>query len=137
MRLVQISRGQNRHADSWATLTSSITKEIPQLIKAEVVREPSIDVKVNVSTISTYKPCWMDPIAEFLVENRLPSEAKEAKKVRRVSVQFWLFEDRRLYRRSFGGPYLLYLYPNKLDELLIELHEGICGNHVGGRSLAH
>ena len=79
----------------------------------------------------------MDPIVEFLAENRLPSEAKEAEKVCRVSAQFWLSKDCRLYQRSFGGPYLLFLRPNKVDELLTELYEGICGNHVGGQSLAH
>ena len=101
------------------------------------MREPSVDMKVNISTILTYKPCWMDPIDEFLAENRLPSEAKEAEKVCRVSAQFWLSKDCRLYQRSFGGPYLLFLRPNKVDELLTELYEGICGNHVGGQSLAH
>ena len=49
------------------------------------MREPSVDMKVNISTILTYKPCWMDLIVEFLAENRLPSEAKEAEKVCRVS----------------------------------------------------
>ena len=66
------------------------------------MREPSVDMKVNISTILTYKPCWMDPIVEFLAENRLPSEAKEAEKVCRVSAQFWLSKDCRLYQRSLG-----------------------------------
>ena len=29
------------------------------------------------------------------------------------------------------------LHPGKVSELLTELHEGVCGGHVGGRSLAH
>lgn len=91
--LVQISRGQNRHTDSLATLVSSQTEEVSWLIKVEVVRKPSIDAKVNISTISTFEPCWMDPIIEFLAENRLLSEGKEAKKVCRVFAQFWLSQD--------------------------------------------
>lgn len=88
MRLVQISRGQNRHANSLATLASSLTNEVSQLIKVEVVKEPSIDPKVNVLAIIVSKPCWMDPIVEFLAENHLLSESKEADKVRRISTRF-------------------------------------------------
>ena len=35
------------------------------------------------------------------------------------------------------GPYLLCLHPDKVNELLTELHEGLCGSHVKGHSLAH
>ena len=31
----------------------------------------------------------------------------------------------------------LTLHPSKIEELLAELHDGVCGSHVGGRSLAH
>ena len=107
------------------------------MIKVEVVKKPSIDVKVNVSIVMVSKLCWMDPIIEFLAENRVSNDEKEVKKIRRIAAQYWLSEDHRLYRRSFERPYLLCLHPSKVDELLTELHEGVCGNHVGGRSLAH
>ena len=79
----------------------------------------------------------MDLIIEFLAENCLPNEGKEENKVRRIATRFWLSEYRRLYRRSFRGPYLLCLHPTKVNELLIEFHEGVYSNHVRGRSLAH
>ena len=101
------------------------------------MKEPSINPKVNVLAIIVSKPCWMDPIVEFLAENHLLSESKEADKVRRISTRFWLLEYHRLYRRSFGGPYLLCLLPTKVNELLAKLHEEVYGSHVGGRSLAH
>ena len=40
--------------------------------------------------------------------------------------------DRKLYQSSFGGPYLLLLHPEKVNELLAKLHDGVCGNQVGG-----
>lgn len=101
------------------------------------MKEPSIDVKVNVSTVMVSKPCWMDPIIEFLAENRVPNDEKEVKKIRRIAARYWLSKDHRLYQRSFGRPYLLCLHPSKVDELLTELHEGVCGSHVEGRSLAY
>ena len=79
----------------------------------------------------------MNPIIEFLAEDRVPDDESETNKVRRVASLYWLSADRKLYRRSFGGPYLLCLHPEEINELLAELHEGVCGSHVGGRSLAH
>ena len=45
-----MGRAQNRHTDSLAMLVSSITEEVPRLIKVELIREPSISVADNVST---------------------------------------------------------------------------------------
>ena len=55
-----MARGQNRHGDSLATLASSLIEEMPQLIKVEVVAEPSIDARVGVSVVAISELCWMD-----------------------------------------------------------------------------
>ena len=79
----------------------------------------------------------MDPFIEFLAEDRIPDDKSEANKIRQVASRYWLSSDRKLYRRSFGGLYLLCPHPEKIDYLLAELHEGVCGGHAGGHSLAH
>ena len=79
----------------------------------------------------------MDPIVRFLKDDVLPEERSEAEKIRRKAPRFWLSEDHKLYRRSYSGPYLLCVHPEEAKFLLEELHEGICGSHTGGRSLAH
>ena len=56
MRLIQIAQGQNSHADSLATLASLLTEKVPHLIKVEVMKEPSIDVKMNVSMVLVSEP---------------------------------------------------------------------------------
>ena len=79
----------------------------------------------------------MDPIVLLLKEDIPPEEKSVVDKVRRQAPWFWLFEDQKLYKCSFSGPYLLCIHP-KASKLLIEvLHEGICGSHTGGRSLFH
>ena len=88
-------------------------------------------------TITTNGSCWMDLIIEFLAEDRVPNDESEANKVRRMASRYWLSTDRKIYQRSFRGPYLLCLYPRKVNELLAKLQEGVCGSHVGGHSLAH
>ena len=95
------------------TLVSSLAEEIPRLIKVEVVAELSINVGVNVSMVTTIRPCRIDPIIDFLAEDRMPVDEKEAKKVCQTVARYWLSTDRTLYRRSFGGPYLQCLHPSK------------------------
>ena len=82
-KVTQVARGQNRHADSLATLASAMTENVPRLIKMEVITEPSINtatdvglVGVGVTAILTTEPCWMDLIIDFLVENRVPDDEK-------------------------------------------------------------
>ena len=82
-------------------------------------------------------PSWMDSITQFLKEDILSEEKIEANKIQRKATSYWLSEDGKLYRHSFSGPYLLCVHPNQAESLLQEMHEGICGSHTGGRSLAH
>lgn len=42
-----------------------------------------------------------------------------------------------MYKRSYVGPYLLYVHPKAVEALLEELHEGVCKSHTGERSLAY
>ena len=42
-----------------------------------------------------------------------------------------------LYKRGFTAPYLRCLDSEEADYVMREIHEGICGNHSGGRALAH
>ena len=82
-------------------------------------------------------PSWMDPIIQFLSKDVLLEDKSEAEKILRKAPRFWLPEDQKLYKRYFSGPYLLCIYPEASELLLEELHERICGSHIGGRSLAH
>ena len=136
--LQHISRSGNTHADSLATLATSSTKDLPRVILVEDLCRPS-EVRGNMICIPHIRigPSWMDPIIQFLGKDILPEDKSEAEKVRRKAPRFWLSEDQKLYKRSFSGPYLLCIHPEVLELLLEELHEGICGSHTGGRSMAY
>uniref|UniRef100_A0A2N9FTE0 RNA-directed DNA polymerase n=1 Tax=Fagus sylvatica TaxID=28930 RepID=A0A2N9FTE0_FAGSY len=111
VRIEQIGRNLNNHADALATLASVLSADFKRFIPIETLTTPSIDQPAN------YK--------------------KEAEIIRRKAARFWLSKDLKLYRRSFSGPYLLCVHPDIIEDLLYEIHEGICGSHTGGRSLAH
>ena len=59
VKVAQVGRAQNRHANSLAMLASSATEDTPRLVKIELIREPSISIKndydqarVEVATVS-------------------------------------------------------------------------------------
>ena len=133
-----IPRGGNTYADSLATLATSSAHDLPRVILVEDLCTPT-SLHKDMPRIHQIKlgPSWMDSMSLFLERDILPEEKSEAEKVRRKAPRFWLFEDRNLYKRSFSGPYLLYVHHEALESLLEELHEGVCGSHTGGRSLAH
>ena len=135
--LLHVPRSGNTHADSLATLATSSAQNLPRLILVEDLHRPSIAANAVQIAQVRMGPSWMDPIAQFLKDDILPEEKMEADKVRKKAPSYWLSQDDKLYRRSFSGPYLLCVHPDQTESLLEEMHEGICGSHTGGRSLAH
>ena len=79
---------------------------------------------------------WTEDIIRYLRTGTLPEEPKQAHKIRVQAARFTLI-GRHLYKRSFTDPYLRCLNPSEALYVLAELHKGVCGNHYGGRSLAH
>ena len=61
---------------------------MPRLIKVELVAEPSINAGIGVSVIAISEPSWMDPIINFLVEDQVPDDEKEASKVHKVAARY-------------------------------------------------
>lgn len=64
----------------------------------------------------------------------LPSELDEARKIKKRATKFTLLND-VLYKRGFSLPYLKCVEEDKARYILEEVNEGICGDHLGPRSL--
>ena len=129
--LSHVPRSGNTHADSLATLTTSSARNLPRVVLVEDLNtQTSVHHGAPRIHQITLGPSRMDSISLFLENDVLPEEKFEADKVRRTAPRFWLSEDRKLYKCSFSGPYLLCVHPEASESLLEELHEG-------GRSLSH
>ena len=119
-----VSRSGNTHIDSLATLaTSSAQGSTLVILVEDLCKEDG--VKNGMVQIHQVRmgPSWMDPIIGFLKDNILLEEKSEAEQIRRKAPQFWLFEDHKLYKHSYSGPYLLCVHLEATDLLLEELHE--------------
>ena len=78
----------------------------------------------------------MTPIVSFLQDEHLPQDLEEAKKIKKRVARFMILND-TLYKRGFSMPYLKCVDEEEAKYILEEIHEGICGDHTGPRSLVN
>ncbi|CAL2270989.1 unnamed protein product [Prunus armeniaca] len=100
----------------------------------EFLDQPSTQVPL-ICTID-HSPTWMDPILQFLQNQMLPADPAEARCVRYHSARYMIIND-ALHKHGFSLPYLRCLTQEEGNYVIREIHEGICGNHLSARSLAH
>uniref|UniRef100_A0A2N9HSY3 RNase H type-1 domain-containing protein n=1 Tax=Fagus sylvatica TaxID=28930 RepID=A0A2N9HSY3_FAGSY len=138
VQIEHIGRELNGHADALAGLASAVAPELRRIISVGVQSLPSIGSNTTNEVCSVVQSSsWMSPILAYLKDDILPTDRKEADRIRRIAPRYWVSKEGNLYRRSFTGPYLRCVHPDTVQNLLWEIHEGVCGGHTGGRSLAH
>ncbi|XP_052287208.1 uncharacterized protein LOC127898758 [Citrus sinensis] len=135
VEVVQILREQNSRADILARMAAVADPKMPKSVPLEVKSIPSIEQNLEVLRIEQ-KCSWMEPIVSYLRDGVLPPDKLRARKIRAQASRYTMI-DGILYRRGYTLPFLQCLDEDDADYVLREVHEGICGNHSGGRSLAH
>ena len=78
----------------------------------------------------------MTPIIQYLRDDLLPEDKSKAKVLRLKAARYIVY-DGKLYRRGFSTPLLKCVNLEEWNYILQKIHEGVCGNHAGGQSLAH
>ena len=73
-------------------------------------------------------------IISFLQDGHLPQDTDEAKKIKNRAARFTVLND-TLYKKGFSMPYLKCVDEDEAKYILEEIHEGVCGDHAGPRSL--
>nr|XP_017221373.1 PREDICTED: uncharacterized protein LOC108198111 [Daucus carota subsp. sativus] len=129
-----IPREENTKADALSQFASSENEVCSGSVYYQVLKTPSINAKL-VAPIDT-GATWIDEVKTYLETGHLPPDAGEARKLQVRALKYALIEG-ILYKKSFVIPYLKCLRPDEAREALKEVHEGICGQHLGGRALAH
>ncbi|GKU89192.1 hypothetical protein SLEP1_g3360 [Rubroshorea leprosula] len=134
--LSKIPRTENEQADSLSKFASNSSLS-SRSVFVEVLDEPSF-MKPRMMEISTDPdtPSWTDSIISFLRDETVPEDKQEAMRLRKKASRYTLV-DGVLYKRSFSLPLLRCLNPYEAEYALREIHEGVCGSHIGARTLAH
>ncbi|XP_064950502.1 uncharacterized protein LOC135604780 [Musa acuminata AAA Group] len=129
--LSRVSRRQNDRADTLAKLASRSGPE----------GEPDVEElptrSITAVAVATAGPSitWVQEMLQFKFHRTLPEDEAAAQRLRRT--QAWYCEIcRRLYRRSYSCPLMHCLEPEEAQSVLTEVHDGIYGEHKGGRTLA-
>ena len=108
---------------------------VPNQVLSFVETSSLIDGGTSVQEIGIENN-WTVPLISYL-KNGMLLDGKDA--VRKLKVQasrFVIMKD-VLYKRGFSHPYLRCLVPEEVEYVIREVHEGICRNHSGAKSLVH
>jgi len=77
----------------------------------------------------------MTPYQRYLADGVLRVELAEAKAVKRYAGRYTLL-DGKFFRHGYTHPILTCVNGDQCTCIMAELHEHICGNHLGGRALS-
>ena len=135
VQVKHVPRIENSRADALAKLATASQEDLGRLIPIEHLPEPSISLDNREVSPVMSEPSWMDPIWDYLVDGTLPGDPKEASKHRARLARFTVHRG-TLYKRGFSRPILKCVGKEAANYILREVHEGICGNHIGARTLA-
>ncbi|XP_015969079.1 uncharacterized protein LOC107492551 [Arachis duranensis] len=125
-----VPRERNTRADLLSKLASTKPGEGNRSLLQGLTREPAITLHMT-----SLGSSWLDPITDFLEHGKLPSDQKDATKLRREAAKYAVIQG-QLFRKGLNQPLLKCLHPDQTDYVLREVHEGCCGHHIGGKALA-
>ena len=135
VQVKHVPRSENSRADSLGKLATTLQEDLVRLTPIEHLPEPSVSVDNGEVSPVMFEPSWMDPIWDYLVDGKFPSDPKEASKLRARLARFTVHRG-TLYKRGFSAPILKCVRKEDANYILKEVHEGICGNHIEARTLA-
>ena len=133
-KIIQILKGENEQADCLAKAVLAEHMITHGNVLSFVQLSPLIDSD-DVQEIGS-RSNWTTSIALYLKDGVLPDEKEATRKLKVQAARFVLITD-VLYKSGFSRPYLRCLGNEEADYVMREVHEGICGNHSGARSLVH
>jgi hypothetical protein len=77
---------------------------------------------------------WMQPYLAYMVNKTLPEDIVQAKMIIRRSKAFVVIQG-KLYKRSITGVLQWCITPQEGQEILRDIHAGVCGHHAISRSI--
>ena len=135
VKFVKIPREENECADRLAKAASAKFMNAPEQVLSFVQTSSLIDDGAQMQEI-TVEENWTTPLIAYLRSGILLDGKDVVRKLKVQASRFVLIRD-VLYKRGFSRPYLRCLSHDEVDYVMREVHEGICGNHSGTRSLEY
>lgn len=131
---LNVPREQNSRADLLAKLASTKKPGNYRTVIQEIVTSPSTNI-IEVHSVTEEKEGWMTPSLKFLTGSFAPKNDEEERMVRKSASKFTIITG-KLYKMGRASPMLRCLGEEETSLVLLEVHECVCGSHIGGRALA-
>ncbi|XP_042974620.1 uncharacterized protein LOC122306253 [Carya illinoinensis] len=132
--ITQIPRGDNEVTNKLARVAFEVEEvSLSWQVEMKVIEIPAVGIEVGILGSNT--PEWASRIVEYLEEGKLPETREEARRIKRKTTRFQLINE-VLYKRGFSAPLVQCISTQEAQYILAEIHEGICRNHFGRRTLA-
>ncbi|KAG5544402.1 hypothetical protein RHGRI_016977 [Rhododendron griersonianum] len=133
---LRIPREENIEADYLSKLATAREGAIPPNAPLRYLELPCIfAMNVQVQAVD-YSNSWIGPITDYIQNGTLPYDNVKARQLKIRAAKYLIMGDVP-YRRSFSLPYLRCLIPPESTRAMEEVHQGICGDHQGGRMLSY
>jgi ribonuclease HI len=130
-----IPRGENEHADLLAK-SAARGLPLPSEVFFETIKAPSVELMERaVLTISpVHSEDWRIEIISFLQGNCLLDDEVYNKRME-IRTRPYVIIEGELYKYGVCSPLLKCLSRAEGQELMKEIHAGLCGSHIGSRPL--
>ena len=128
-----VPQEQNARADLLAKLASTKKPGNNKTVIQEVISAPSTET-IDINMVSEESQVWMTPIVKYLTRSFKPMSEEEKALVRRRASKFTMAAG-KLHRMGRATTMLRCLEENETSLVILEVHEGVCGSHIGGRAL--
>jgi len=112
--------------------------DVPKVVSAPITEESSGPNSPEVPDNQTphdWGADWRELIRDYILNGVLPTDKWEARKLKATCARFCV-ADGILYRRIISAPDAICIFGEQTRTVIKEIHDGTCGNHSGGRSLA-
>jgi hypothetical protein len=116
--------------------------------KTSTIGEPSQHPTIgsgagNPGTRSTVEPeevmmieeMWMQPYLAYIINKTLPEDTVEARRIIRRFKAFIMLQG-KLYKKSIIGILQRCVTPQEGQEILKDIHAGVCVHHASSRAIA-
>jgi ribonuclease HI len=130
-----ILRGENEHTDLLAK-SAAHGLPLPSEVFFETIKAPSVELmEIAVLTISpVHTEDWRTEIVSFLQGNCLSDDEVYNKRMEARARPYVIIEG-ELYKQGVCSPLLKCFSRAEGQELMKEIHAGLCGAHIGSRPL--
>jgi hypothetical protein len=159
-KVSHISRASNKEADNLANIGSQCLPIPPGVFWEEIVErsikhsktlttgdpsqhtttgpgagKPGAEGTVEPEEVMMIEETWMQPYLAYMINKMLPEDTVEAKRMIQRSKAFIVFQG-KLYKKSITGVLQQCVTPQEGQEILKDIHVGVCGHHASSKAIA-